>query len=130
MSRGFGQMQRKLLAAINRHGKPMTFGEMRDELLPQNDGLEPDVRLLRSFDRSAYRALHRLVSQNVLITIGSGGRADPFRDFPHPMVIAMAMPPDETNALMDALATDPGANDALNKCLARDLAVANAKDAP
>ena len=95
MSRGFGQMQRKLLAAIEQHGKPMTFEEMRAALLPQNDVLEPDVRVLRSFERSAWRALHRLVSQDALITIGGGGRADPFRYFLHPRVIAMTMPAEE-----------------------------------
>ena len=77
MSRGFVRCSEKLLAAINRHGKPMTFEEMRAALLPQNDRLEPDVRLRRSFERSAWRALHRLVSQDVLITIG-GGRAVSF----------------------------------------------------
>ncbi len=107
MSRGFGQMPRKLLAAIERHGKPMTFWEMRAALLPQNDGLEPDVRLLRSFDRSASRALHRLVSQNVLIVIGRGGRAGPFRYFLHPMVIAELSDTEVRDALFDVLKEAP-----------------------
>jgi hypothetical protein len=31
----------------------------------------------------------------------------------------MVMPPEETNALMDALAADPGAHEALNRCMAK-----------
>jgi hypothetical protein len=39
------------------------------------------VRLSASFERSIRRALHRMVTEGVLIAIGGGGRADPYRYF-------------------------------------------------
>jgi hypothetical protein len=98
MSRGLGRMQRVLFETIRRHGQPMTFDELRIEAIGDDGG-----RLRGAFERSMRRALHRMVSDGGLIAIGGGGRADPFRYFVHPMV----MPPEETNALMDALAADP-----------------------
>jgi hypothetical protein len=120
MSRGLGRLQRGLWETIQQHGKPMTFEEMR-AVIRQVFEMEDGAKLYPPFERSLRRALHRMVDNGGLIAIGSGGRADPYRYFMHPMVIAMAMP-EETETLMERLAADPGANEALNKCLAKDMA--------
>jgi hypothetical protein len=116
MSRGLGVLERILFQTIQRHGKPMTFGEIRAEAI----GDELDVRLSASFERSIRRALHGMTKKG-LLAIGGGGRADPFRYFMDPILIAMASnSAEEGRAWLDALAADPGANEALNKCLAKD----------
>jgi hypothetical protein len=67
-------------------------------------------------ERSLRHTLHRMVSSGGLIAIGDGGRADPFRYFIHPMIIAMTCKTtEEWHALRDVLAADPGANKAAAK---------------
>ena len=105
MSRGFGRLQRELFATIRRHAKPMAFDEMRAALL-QNAGEEPDAGLNPSFERSVRRALRRLIRDGVLVALGGGGRADPFRYFMSMTSIATVIAStseEEANALMDAL---------------------------
>jgi hypothetical protein len=105
MSRGPGKLRRALFLTIRRHGKPMTFEEMRGEAI----GDEPDVRLTASVERSGRRALHRMVSDGLLIAIGGGGRADPYRYFFDPGKIEMMCDKPEARALWRALEADPGA---------------------
>jgi hypothetical protein len=110
MSRGLGKLQRVLFLTIQRHGKPMTFNDIRAEAIGDGGFL-----LATSFERSIRRSLHRMVSDGGLIAIGGGGRADPYRYFIHPTIIAMTGTKEEFAAVMDALAADPGANEALKK---------------
>jgi hypothetical protein len=89
MSRGPGMMQRYLFSTISIHGKPVTFGELRDIIL-KADGAPAGAELRPPIERSLRRALHSLVSEEILIALGSGGRADPHRYSLNPIVVAMA----------------------------------------
>jgi hypothetical protein len=110
MSRGPGWVQRTLFHTIRRHGKPMTFGEIRAAFL-RDFGAEPGMELTPSFERSLRRALHNLTSNGPLIAVGGGGRADPHRYFMDPIVIAMASKTAEEGlAWLEALEADPAGN--------------------
>jgi hypothetical protein len=98
-------LQRALFLTIRRHGKPMTFEEMRGKAI----GDEPNVRLTAWVERSRRRALHRMVREGLLIAIGGGGRADPYRYFFDPGKIAIICDEPEARALWRALEADPGA---------------------
>jgi hypothetical protein len=55
MSRGFGRLERGVMALIERTGKPMTFVAIRADM---------ETKLHRTFDeRSLRRAVHRLTDQ-------------------------------------------------------------------
>ena len=103
MSRGPGRLQRALWQAIQQHGKPMAFAEIRAEVVEAGIWVSP------SLERSLRRALYRMVSDGELIALGSGGRADPHRYFIHPMIIGMMGKTPEADALFKALKADPGA---------------------
>ena len=113
MSRGLGKLQRVLFATIQQHGKPMTFDDIRAEAIGGDD-----VKLTASFERSIRRALHRMVTDGGLIAIGDGGRADPYRNFIHPLIIGMMGKTPEADALQQALEADPGAERAAAKSMA------------
>ena len=87
MSRGPGRLQRSLMDTIEAHGKPMTFAEVRTAV-KQDTGAEWYVTH-PSFERSLRRALHTLVHNEILITLGKGRPSNPFRYFHHPFLIAM-----------------------------------------
>ena len=121
MSRGLGRLQRALFTMIRQHGKPMTFKDIRAVIRKQYDkdgtrysSFEWSL-FYSSLERSLRRALQRMVSNGGLIAIGGGGRADPFRYFIHPAIMAMACDTkEEWHAWFDTLALDPGANEALS----------------
>jgi hypothetical protein len=115
VSRGFGKLQKALLATIRQHGKPMTFDDVRAEALGDD---RRDRRMSASFERSLRRALHRMADNGGLIAIGDGGRADPYRYFIHPLYIGMMGDTPEANALQQALEADPGAEKAAGKWMA------------
>ena len=115
MSRGLGRLQRVLWETIRRHGKPMTFDDIRAVIRQELD-VEDGTKLRPSFERSLRHALHRMVSDGGLIAIGGGGRADPLRYFMDPTLIAIASTtPEEGHAWLNALAADPGANEGMKK---------------
>jgi hypothetical protein len=87
MSRGPGRLQRCLVDVIENHGKPMTFADIRVEV-KKDMGAEWYVTH-PSFERSLRRALHTLVHNECLITLGKGRPSSPFRYFHHPFLIAM-----------------------------------------
>jgi hypothetical protein len=113
MSRGLGRLQQVLWVTIRRHGKPLTFDYIRAEAIGPDGG-----QLSASFERSMRRALHRMVSTGGLVTIGDGGRADPYRYFINPLVIGMMGKTPEAAALQQALEADPGAERAAAKLMA------------
>ena len=123
MSRGLGKLQRALWAAIQQHGKPMTFDDIRAVAL----GNDPDRKLRPAFERSLRRALQYMVRDGGLIAIGEGGRSEPFRYFIHPLVLGGMGDDPETRAWMQALLADPGADEAANKALAKMLATTSHK---
>jgi hypothetical protein len=123
MSRGLGKLQRVLFATIQRHGKPMTFDDIRAEAIG-DDG----DRLSASFERSLRRALHRMAENGGLIVIGDGGRADPYRYFIHPLIIGMMSDTPEADALRQALEADPGAEKAVAKWMAEMFPQSNQRD--
>jgi len=92
MSRGQGKLQRSIWGTILQHGKPMTFAEMRG-----------GPHIGDSFERSARRALQKMVKDDVLIAIGTGGRGQPFRYFPHPFLIGMMDDKAKARELLQAL---------------------------
>jgi len=102
MSRGFGRLQRSLMAIIRHHGRPMTFAEIRGE------------RRHPTRERSVRRALRSLVDDYMLIAIGDGGRREPTRYFIHPLIIRKAGDKD----LWQAFEGDPGAEEAVDKMTA------------
>jgi hypothetical protein len=116
MSRGFGSWQRYLWSMIRRHGKPMTFDDIR-AAIDRASGAPKGARLRPSVERSMRRALHRMVSNGGMIAIGDGGRAEPFRYFIHPILIGMMGDTPEASALRAALEADPGANKAAAKAM-------------
>jgi hypothetical protein len=118
MSRGFGRLQNALMDGIRHHGKPMTFGDIRAVINPD---LEPGERLRVSLERSLRRALHRLVSDGMLIAMGEGGPGEPLRYFINPVSIGMMGDTPEAHALQEALKADPGANVAAAGFMARML---------
>jgi hypothetical protein len=111
MSRGLGWVQRTLFHTIRRHGKPMTFGEIRAAFLREFDA-PPENRLTTSFERSLRRALHNMTSNGPLIAVGGGGRADPHRYFMDPMLITIVSKTDEEGlAWLEALEADPAGSE-------------------
>jgi hypothetical protein len=98
MLRGLGKVQMALLGIIRRHGRPMTFAEMRGGALSA------------SLERSARRALHRLVCDGLLIAMGDGGPGEPLRYFLHPLGIGMMGDTPEAHELRKALEADSGAD--------------------
>lgn len=107
MSRGLGKLQNALTAEIRRHGKPVTFAEIREGILLSWDA-EPGTNLSASFERSIRRALHTMVINAPLIELGDGGRGDPLRYFIHPIAIGCMGRTPEADALMKALTADSG----------------------
>ena len=102
MSRGFGRLERGVMALIERAGKPMTFVAIRAAM---------EAKLRPTFDeRSLRRAVHRLTEKCMLIAMGNGGPGDPLRYFVHPR-IGMMRDQDaaRTEAMQSALKADPGA---------------------
>ena len=87
MSRGFGRLQWCLMDVIESHGKPMTFADIRVEV-KKDMGAEWYVTH-PSFERSLHRALHNLVRNECLITLGKGRPGSPYRYFHHPFLITM-----------------------------------------
>jgi len=61
MSRGPGRLQRWLWLMIKRHGKPMTFEDIRAVIRKEFE-VEDGIKLYSSFERSLRRALHLMVS--------------------------------------------------------------------
>jgi hypothetical protein len=103
MSRGFGRLERGVMALIERAGKPMTFAAIRADM---------ETKLRPTFDeRSLRRAVHRLTEKCVLIAMGNGGPGDPLRYFVHPLRIGMMRDQDaaRAEAMQSALKADPGA---------------------
>jgi hypothetical protein len=73
MSRGFGRLERGVMALIEGTGKPMTFVAIRTAM---------ETKSRPTFDeRSLRRALHRLTEKCMLIAMGNGGPGDPLRYF-------------------------------------------------
>ena len=81
-------MQRWVFDAIHRHGKPVTFVELRATLLKVTNA-PAGAYLLPSPERSLRRALHSMVRDKTLISLGAGGRADPYRYSLNPIMLAM-----------------------------------------
>ena len=103
MSRGFGRLERGVMALIERTGKPMTFVAIRAAM---------ETKPRPSFDeRSLRRAVHRLIEKSMLIAMGNGGPAAPPRYFVHPLRIGMMRDQDaaRAEAMQSALEADPGA---------------------
>jgi len=113
MSRGPGRIQRYLIGMIRWYGKPMTFADIRAQVKQDLD-IEPDGKLRVSFERSLRRALHRFVCDEILISVGNGGPADPLQYLPHPLLIAFGGNKAEIQAasavLTDAIAKATGAD--------------------
>jgi len=65
----------------------MTFENIRAELRAVWE-LPADARFRPAFERSLRRALHSLVRDQVLISIGNGGPGDPLRYMLHPFAVA------------------------------------------
>jgi len=86
MSRGLGRRQQALLTTIQMRRKPMTFEDIRADIRAALD-LPADRRFRPAFERSLRRALHSLVRDSLLISIGGGGPGDPLRYLPHPMLV-------------------------------------------
>jgi hypothetical protein len=84
MSRGPGKMQRVILKSLLEKAEPATFAELCGGSVGD---LHP------SAVRSARRALAAMVRDGAVITIGSGGPADPFRYALHPLIRAAAQAP-------------------------------------
>ena len=76
MSRGHGKIQQVLWGIMLHHSRPLTF----EEILGKGERWHPNR------ERSARRALHSIVKDGTFVTIGKGGRADPFRYFFNPMM--------------------------------------------
>jgi|SRR5689334_21436647 hypothetical protein len=97
MSRGFGRLERGVIALIEQTGKLMTFVAIRAAM---------ETKLHPTFDeRSLRRALHRLTNKCMLIAMGNGGPGDPLRYFVHPLRIRMMSDQDAApaEALQSAL---------------------------
>jgi hypothetical protein len=105
MSRGLGKLQIALMASIRRHRKPMTFADIRAQIITDLD-LKPNTKLRASFERSLRRALHKLSKKDMLLAIGDGGPSDPFRYFIHPLMIGMMGNTPEAHTLQEALLQD------------------------
>ena len=87
MSRGLGRLQRCLMDAIESHGKPMTFADIR---LQAKKDLGAEWYVTHpSFERSLRRALRALVRDELLITLAKGRPGNPFRYIHHPILIGM-----------------------------------------
>ena len=108
MSRGLGRLQSGLMGIIKYHGRPLTFAEIRGDNLPSP-----------SRERSVRRALHKLVQNGMLIAMGDGGRADPFRYFFHPVGIGIMAAENKSQGetLVAALQADPGVEAAIFKLM-------------
>ena len=103
MSRGHGWMQRYLFLTISRHGKPITFAELR------RIAIDPEIGFLSfSQERSLRRALHGLVQDQTLTALGKGGRAAPHRYLINPLLAAFAGDKEGFERLCKAIEEDKG----------------------
>jgi hypothetical protein len=116
-------MQRYLFQTIKTYGKPVTFADLRTIILKAENAPSSQRWLPQSVERSLRRALHRMVSDGVLIAIGGGGRGDPYRYFIDPILVAMISAasgdPAEWCAYQQAIEAHPGATEAANKAAAK-----------
>ena len=94
--------QRWLLATIRRHGEPITFEELARTGLDQA-GEPQDAKPRPSAVRSMRRALHSLVKDGFIAALGEGGRAEPHRYFPSPLLIGMSGGTDEYEAILTGM---------------------------
>lgn len=109
MSRGISKIQKGLFACLLRIGKPVTFDELCRTSLKWG-GFDPNTdRFKQSKLRSLRRSLRGQIRDGAIITLGGGGRADPFRYFPHPMILAIS----GRNDLIEAIEKAPGGLEAL-----------------
>jgi len=85
MSRGLGVLQRYLFSTLARDGEPLTFAEILKLAYPP----EPHERRPLSYEiRSLRRALHKMVKDEAVLTIGAGGPSNPYRYCLNPAVLA------------------------------------------
>jgi hypothetical protein len=90
MSRGPGRLQQAIFHTLREHGKPMTWAEMRSEVCKQTGFDEALFSIVHnSLERSLRRAMAKMVKDGAVITIGHGGRADPFRYSIDPLLMGM-----------------------------------------
>jgi hypothetical protein len=91
MSRGPGKMQQALFGFLLKQPRPVQWHEIRAEVIEQ---LELDKAMYHivhgSLERSLRRAMHEMVKDGAVITIGHGGRAEPFRYSLDPLLRGMA----------------------------------------
>jgi hypothetical protein len=118
MSRGNSKIQNTLFISFLKIGKPVTFDELCRMLISWGDKDPNTVKFKPSKIRSLRRSLQGLRRDELLITLGSGGRADPFRYFIHPMN-AIAMEPEKTEQIIGALEKAPGGLEALVRSMPR-----------
>ena len=86
MSRGPGTLQRYLFLTLRQSDKPLTFAEILKMAYPP----EPHEYQPVSWEiRSLRRALYKMVKDNAVLTIGTGGPADPHRYCIHPIIEAL-----------------------------------------
>jgi hypothetical protein len=87
MSRGPGKLQHYLFVTIRHSGTPLTFAEILKLAYPPEEPYWPplpwEIRSLR-------RALHKMVKDKVVLTVGAGGPGDPYRYCIHPMLVALS----------------------------------------
>ena len=74
MSRGPGKLQRVLFQIIRDSSEPKTFAQLR------GGDVDP------VYERSCRRALKHMVDDNIILTLGKGGPADPHRYYVNPLL--------------------------------------------
>jgi hypothetical protein len=93
MSRGLGYVQRYVFILLMNAKKPMTFAEILAQAYPDGSFESDMAKVLGNSNvgrvRSLRRALHKGVKDEVIMTIGKGGRAEPHRYCIAPIALAM-----------------------------------------
>ena len=100
MSKGLGYWQRMIFAVLRGKSQPVTFIELCGG------------RYRPSTTRSIRRALQRMIESGGIVTVGRGGRADPFRYAVNPVIMVMAgnpvpewcTAPDDREAIAEGIA--------------------------
>jgi hypothetical protein len=132
MSRGHGCIQDYLMKMILHSSNPLTFAEIMAIAFPEGS-YEADMAKICGGSnvgaiRSLRRALRRLCDDGSIMMIGKGGRADPYRYWVDPMMLALFGEKEWYDEVCKRIDADPALTAAANAAARRFMGHRDAKE--